>query len=205
MLTLGISTSSKYPSAAVANGCVLLSFCTDKSGRSHSATLMELTEAALLKAGVDKSQLEAIAVDVGPGSFTGVRIGVSCANAMAYALGIPVIPVCSLMALRNGAEREGTVASVIDCRNGNCYAAVFEDGEAITAPCAAVTSEVLAALPADTVVCGDPSGWQGQGIAAAPTASLVLLEAAMEEVAPTAYAVPTYLRPSQAERMKNNA
>ena len=202
MLTLGISTSSKYPSAAVIRGDELLSICKDNSGRSHSSTLMGLIDEALLQAGVDKTELGAIAVDIGPGSFTGVRIGVSCANAMAFALGIPVIPVCSLTALCAYENMNGTVASVIDCRNGNCYAAVFEDGRTALEPTAAVTAEILAALPADAVVCGDVKDTGRRYGRMYPDAGGVLLAAANRHIDPVPCAVPTYLRPSQAERMK---
>ena len=98
MILLCISTSAKRPSAAVMKRHLgreaVVSYCVEsRPGVSHSESLMALIEEALDAAQVDKTELEAIAVDVGPGSFTGVRIGVSCANAMALALGIPVIVV----------------------------------------------------------------------------------------------------------------
>lgn len=202
MILLGISTSAKRPSAAVMKRHLgreaVVSYCVEsRPGVSHSESLMALIEEALDAAQVDKTELEAIAVDVGPGSFTGVRIGVSCANAMALALGIPVIPVCSLAALRADIPEEGIVASFIDCRNGNCYAAVYEGAGESIPPCAAVTDEVKAALPEDAVIVGDCFGKSQY-----PDARLVLLEAAKGRIAPCEQAVPTYLRPSQAERMR---
>ena len=129
MLMLGISTSSKNPSAAVMRGGELLSSFTDKSGRSHAETLMGLIEESLDTAGVTQSDLDAIAVDVGPGSFTGVRIGVSCANAMAFALGIKVLPVSSLASMRRAVYGGGLVCCLLDARNGLGYAAVYRDGD----------------------------------------------------------------------------
>lgn len=204
MLMLGISTSSKNPSAAVMDdgfeGRRILSFNIDAdSGRSHSEVLMELIERSLNEAGIEKTDLNAVAVDIGPGSFTGVRIGVSCANAIAFALGIPVIPVCSLYALLASLPRRGCSAAIVDCRNGNCYAAVRTDGEETLAPCAAVTEEVLSMLPDDASICGDAACIDG---ARYPDAKLVLFEAARGNIAPAAQATPLYLRPSQAERMK---
>lgn len=202
MVILGISTSAKRPSTAVLAPRFgreeVLSFCTDKNpGRSHSEVLMRLVEDALRLAEVDKISLDAIAVDVGPGSFTGVRIGVSCANAMAMALGIPIVPVCSLAALAADLQPFGTAASLIDCRGGNCYARVIKDGEEVISPCAAVTDEVVRSLPDGALTIGDcfePKTY--------PDARLVLVEAAKGRIAPVSQAVPMYLRPSQAERMR---
>ncbi|MBR3382180.1 MAG: tRNA (adenosine(37)-N6)-threonylcarbamoyltransferase complex dimerization subunit type 1 TsaB [Clostridia bacterium] len=206
MLILGISSSSKYASAAVTDterdlaGPVSF-FIETRPGISHSTSLMRLIEDALSCAGCGKDDLGAIAVDVGPGSFTGVRIGVSCANAMAFALGVPVIPVCSLAALKQRAEVSGTVASLIDCRNGNCYAAVYEDGKEIVSPCAAVTDEILKSLHEGAVVCGDVFS---KDIDSYPDAAAVLKEAVSGRIAPSKQAVPMYLRPSQAERMRKS-
>ena len=197
MLMLGISTSGREPSVGVSEDDVLICLFKDTSGASYSETLMDLIESAVEKAGISLSDLGAIAVDVGPGSFTGVRIGVSCANAMAAALGIPVIPVSSLAALRNLEDGDGAVAALIDCRNGNCYAALYVDGEESVAPCAAVTEEFVKKLPEGTRFTGDCLGRRD-----VPGAGLVLNEA-FENGRPVKEAVPMYLRPSQAERMKN--
>lgn len=197
MLILGISTSSKKPSVAVMKDGVIISFICDESGRSHSATLMALLEEALDKAFAQTKDLDAIAVDIGPGSFTGVRIGVSCANALASALSIPVIPVCSLDAMRRSVPEEGTVCTLIDCRNGNCYAAVYKDGATVCEPCPAETEEILSSLSDDARVIGDCFDEKTY-----PDARLVLIEASMSRQTPVSEASPMYLRPSQAERMK---
>ncbi|MBO4563338.1 MAG: tRNA (adenosine(37)-N6)-threonylcarbamoyltransferase complex dimerization subunit type 1 TsaB [Clostridia bacterium] len=195
MLTLGISTSSKNPSAAVMRDGDVISFRIDESGRSHSAVLMSLIEGALKDAAAAPSELDLIAVDIGPGSFTGVRIGVSCANAMAFALGIKVVPVCSLAAIRNLVPEDSVVCSLIDCRNGNCYAALYRDVECIMEPSAAVIAEVL---PSDGAsIVGDCCGRQDH-----PNARLVLAEANKGMIEALPEAVPMYLRPSQAERMR---
>lgn len=195
MLILGISTSSKDPSAAVSREGVLISSAVSSGGGSHSAVLMGLIDNAIHDAGIKLEELDAIAVDVGPGSFTGVRIGVSCANAMAMALGIPVIPVSSLAALRHAADESGTVCALIDCRNGNCYSALYENGVEKAAPAAEVTENVIASLPEDAGIVGDCFGQSEH-----PNAVLVLIEANKNGTT-CKEAVPMYLRPSQAERM----
>ena len=198
MLILGISTSSKYPSAAVMRGEELLSFMEDTSGRSHSETLLGLVESALSEAGIDKCELDRIAVDIGPGSFTGVRIGVSCANAMAYALGVKVIPVSSLRAIAEAGFESDLVAPMIDCRNGNCYAALYCRGEEMIAPKPAVISEFIASLPDGCVKAGDCFPERNDK----PDAKLVLKAALKLADSAANEAVPMYLRPSQAERMR---
>lgn len=200
MLILAISTSSKNCSAAVFTdrGSFIRE---DSTNTSHSAKLMGLIEQALDAAGVSKRDIETIAVDIGPGSFTGVRIGVSCANAMAYALGVPLIPVCSLDAMIPSFGAEGVFAALIDCRNGNCYAEVAENGAVILPPCAAVTAEVLAGLPEGAVILGDVK--EANFLPNMPGAGRVALRALRGDIEPVKYAVPMYLRPSQAERMKN--
>ena len=205
MLTLGISTSSKQPSAAVMRGGEIISFRRDDSGSSHSATLMGLIENALDDAGVKAKDLDAIAVDIGPGSFTGVRIGVSCANAMAFALGIKVIPVSSLAAMRRAVYGGGLVCCLLDARNGNGYAAVYRDGECVKEPYPCVVSELAAEFPPEEAAyIGDEKNLCAE---CAPEASLVLREARAVlaekgEACLQNEAVPMYLRPSQAERTR---
>ena len=198
MLMLGISTSGREPSVGISRDGIGMGLFGDTSGASYSETLMGLIERAVFDAGTELNDLDAIAVDVGPGSFTGVRIGVSCANAMAEALGIPMIPVSSLAALRRLENTVGYVAALIDCRNGNCYAALYKDGEEEILPCAAVTEEFLSRLPEGTRLVGDCHGRRD-----IPNAELVLKEA-FENGRAQREAVPMYLRPSQAERMKKN-
>lgn len=197
MLMLGISTSSKNPSVAVMEDGKILNCMVDKSGKSHSATLMTLMEKSLNAADASIKDVGCIAVDVGPGSFTGVRIGVSCANALAYSLGVGVIPVCSLAALRNRIPEKGTVCVLLDCRNGNCYAAAYENGREVMSPCPEKTDVILNSMPEGTAFIGDC----GEN-AEYPDAGLVLLEAAKNIIPEGTEAVPMYLRPSQAERMR---
>ena len=109
----------------------------------HAARLMLLIEQALGQAGVDWGAVERIAVGVGPGGFTGLRIGVATARALAQGHGLPLVPVGSLEALALGAGGAGAVAAVLDARRGEVFAGVWEDGRERSAP-AAVAPEVLA-------------------------------------------------------------
>ena len=84
MKLIAISTSSKNPSAAILKDDGSIVMKLDESGRPHSVSLMPLLDELLEENGMSVADADAIAVDVGPGSFTGVRIGVSAANALAF-------------------------------------------------------------------------------------------------------------------------
>lgn len=199
MLILGISTSSKNPSAAIMRDGEIAAYKEDVSGRSHSETLLTLIEEAMAEAGTEKSALDAIAVDIGPGSFTGVRIGVSCANAMAFSLGISVIPVSSLRALAELGRKDFFTAAMIDCRNGNCYAALYLNGEDVIPPEPAEIKPFFDMLPDLCYLVGDCALFQRGD---KPNAKLVLKAAEHMKDRAVKEAVPLYLRPSQAERMR---
>ena len=196
MKLLAVSTSAKLPSAALFCG-EDIKLLEDASSAPHSVSLMPLVDRLLSENGLSASDIDLFAADIGPGSFTGVRIGVSAVNAMAFALQKPIVPVSSLAALRHAAKDPlGRVCAMLDCRNGNGYAAVFEGGECIMEPCACVKSELLGRLGEYELV-----GESGQ-----TDARLVLLEALemlkKDPSCAVSSAVPLYLRPSQAERMK---
>ena len=108
MIILAVSTSAKYPSAALCSDSDssrrTIIVQTDESGKPHSVSLMPLIDSMLEKAGLQLSDIDLFAVDAGPGSFTGVRIGVTTVNAFAYAEKKPIAAVSSLAALRHAAQ-----------------------------------------------------------------------------------------------------
>lgn len=96
--------------------------------RGQADRLIELIEAALRAAGAGYGDLDLIAVDRGPGSFTGVRTGVAAARGLALATGLPVLPVTSLEALASGvtADASTPILAVIDARRGEVYVQAFD-------------------------------------------------------------------------------
>lgn len=217
MLILALSTSGGIASAAL--------YDTDRDilfekrgaeGKTHSETIMPITDALLSENGVLAGDIDLFAADIGPGSFTGVRIGVCAANAMAMATGRPVAGVSSLVALRHNADREGSVCTLIDARNGNGYAARFLGDSCVLSPSPVVILDFVPSLPHHTLFIGDGAVISHELILKAmPTAeflngkSNVLTAKAVAKEALISYhkgeakreVMPLYLRPSQAERL----
>lgn len=217
MRLLALSTSQSVASAAVLQDGEIVKLIRDDSGRTHSEMLMPMVERCLNELGLELEAIDAIAVDTGPGSFTGVRIGVCAANAMAMALGKSVIGVDSLTALyHNVIKANGTVCALIDARNGNGYAALFKQGMVLDAPRAVVINEYIGTLPHDVLFVGDGSVVYAEEITKAlPNAvfaqaeeNLLLADAVamaalkkLDSGETSGYTLPLYLRPSQAERV----
>jgi tRNA threonylcarbamoyladenosine biosynthesis protein TsaB len=118
----------------------------------HSSRLLPLVEAALAAAGSGWADVERIAVGVGPGGFTGLRLGIATARALVQARGLPLVGVSSLEALAAGADETGDPAgdrpilAVIDARRGEVFAAAWHRGEPILEPLAIAPADLATRL-----------------------------------------------------------
>ena len=126
MLILAFETSAKAASVALMENGKLLGEGYQNTGLTHSQTLMVMAEDLLKAAGKTAADVTAVAVAEGPGSFTGVRIGVAAAKGFAWGAEIPCYGVSTLeaMAASLGAW-EGTVCPVMDARRSQVYNALF--------------------------------------------------------------------------------
>ena len=126
MKILALETSAKAVSAAVSeNGRILASGYQD-TGLTHSRTLMPIVEHILKNTDLKLSDMDAIAVAVGPGSFTGIRIGVSAAKGLAFSVDKPAVGVSTLAAMaRNAAFADGLIVCAMDARRDQVYNALF--------------------------------------------------------------------------------
>ena len=126
MLILAFETSAKAASVALTQDGNLLGESYQNTGLTHSQTLMVMAEDMLKAAGKSMADVTAVAVAEGPGSFTGVRIGVAAAKGFAWGKNIPCYGVSTLeaMALGLGAW-EGFVCPVMDARRSQVYNALF--------------------------------------------------------------------------------
>ncbi len=127
MKILALETSAKSVSAAVVENGAVLASAYQNMGLTHSVTLMPLVDSMLKNAGLTAKDMELIAVAAGPGSFTGLRIGVSAAKGLAWALELPCCGVSTLEAMAENARAfEGTVICAMDARRQQIYNAVFD-------------------------------------------------------------------------------
>ncbi len=118
--------------------------CVLDLGKGHAEHLMAVIGTALAEAGSTYTDLDAIAVSVGPGSFTGVRVGVAAARGLALALNIPAIGITTLAALARGARDDNpgrAVAASIDAGRGQSYLATFSAAGELTFGPAALAVE----------------------------------------------------------------
>ena len=163
--------------------------------RRHAESVLPAAEELLFAHGLSTADMDAFAADVGPGSFTGVRIGVCMANALGAAHHKSVVPVNALETLAFP-YRGQTVCALIDARNGNGYGAVYRNGAVLIEPCACVIDEFTANLPEDCRIVGTATN-DPQMPSAASVARIAAERHGEEEI------VPLYLKLSQAERMWN--
>ena len=127
MKLLALDTSSSVAGAAVLSDGKLISEEYRDHRRTHSEIILPMAERVLSAVELDVSDMDAFAVNIGPGSFTGVRIGVCAVNAMAAALNKPVVPVDALEALAYHAAFYGdTVCPLLDARGEQIYGARFD-------------------------------------------------------------------------------
>ena len=126
MLILAFETSAKAGSVALHDGKTLLGESYCNTGLTHSQTLMTMAEDLLKTCGHTPQDVTAVAVAAGPGSFTGVRIGVAAAKGFAWGAEIPCHGVSTLEAMaQNLGAHQGHVLPVMDARREQVYNAVF--------------------------------------------------------------------------------
>ena len=223
MTVLAIDSSGAAASAAVTDDEKLLSSFSVASAEKHSATLLPMAERALECAGKKISDVDLFAVVAGPGSFTGVRIGVSLVKGLAFGSGKPIASVSSLEALAyNLCGFDGIACPVMDARRGQFYNALFRGGKRLTGdrliPAAELEKE-LAAYDCPVYMTGD-----GYALARLLIRADNIRETPHRLTVSDAYSAavcglnnfregreiytdetlqPVYLRPSQAERTRN--
>jgi tRNA threonylcarbamoyladenosine biosynthesis protein TsaB len=134
MNLLAIETSTESCSVALLHGGALIER-SELAPRRHAELVLPMAESLLAEAGLKRAQLDGIAVGRGPGAFTGVRLAISVAQGLAFALDLPVVTVSSLAALAMQApQNDAAILAVMDARMGEVYACAFEKGtEAINA------------------------------------------------------------------------
>jgi len=205
---LGIETSTSQASASlIENGRVVSSRSCSRPKQSAEQLLPMIAE-LLAAAGWSRTALDRIGVSLGPGSFTGLRVGIACAQGLSLGLGIPLIGVTSLRAMARAVPDSlpGLRCPLLDARRGELFAAAYRAGPSaveVLAPLAVPAASARATLESSLDA---PIVWIGSGLgpaqiepsfrspeADAPAASVVGQLA--EELNPDEHpAVPVYVR-----------
>jgi len=130
MIVLAVDTTTPSGSVALLEDGVLLGEVNLESPGTHSARLLRSVDFLLGVHGRDVKDVDAFAVAAGPGSFTGIRIGVGAVQSLAFASGKPVAPVSTLLALASKLAADGArlVCPLLDAKKDELYAALFEAG-----------------------------------------------------------------------------
>ena len=127
MLTLAFESSAKAASVALCDGGTLVAQSTQICGQTHSVTLLPMAQDLLKNAGKTLEDVELFAVAHGPGSFTGIRIGVSTVKGLAWGCDKPAVGVSTLEAMAwHGLAAGGLVCPVMDARRSQVYNALFQ-------------------------------------------------------------------------------
>lgn len=154
MLYLGIDTSDKYLFVCLYKDQTKLSYTCYEAWQRQSEYLVEEIEKAFLSSGVSKKDLEAVISSVGPGSYTGVRIGLTVAKTIAFSLNIPLYLVSSLEMLQDFPK---PCICLSNARSKRSYFGAYENGLPVVEDCIKTNDEVrsyIAEHP-DYVLCGD--------------------------------------------------
>ncbi len=218
MLTLALDSTANTATCALERDGRMLALYTENGILTHSEALLPMIENMLEKAAVKLSDVDRFAVSVGPGSFTGVRIGVAIIKGLAFAQNKPCIGVSTLAALNKNLEGlGGYVVPTMDARRNQVYTAIFKDGERLTEdmliPLDELKDKLLSLGVKSFHLCGDgyylsKSYFDNTELLALETPALLIPQNAFsvallaEDGEPISdrELAPLYLRASQAER-----
>jgi len=210
---LGIETSGGRGGIALLDGGQVRGTRLFEKGMVHGREIAPSIESLLDEMRVQLATLDLIACDLGPGSYTGLRVGLAAAKGLAFALRKPLVGVASLDAMADQARGLSRVlCPAIDAKWDQIYGAVYEDGRRVTGYLAEKPAEFVARIPKDALVLGDALEAYGELFRDRPCGPRELWDPKPESIArlgerlhdegvrhDAATLVPLYLRPTEAE------
>lgn len=201
MIVLALDTALPACSVAVLDGERVLAAMSEPMTRGHQERLAPMVGEAMAAAGIAFADLQRIGVTVGPGSFTGLRVGLAFAKGLALALDLPCVGIGALPALAASAQARGLVAACIDAKRGQVYLELFDEGRPLGEAEALSLEEAVARLaasgPVTLVGSGGPllgaklAGVAVEALEAADPVALARLAVAVADPEPPR---PIYLR-----------
>ena len=157
-MILALDTSGEQACGAIVSDIVLGEFTINAHHGTkswhHSEVLMPAVEFLFNTTGLSLSMIEYIAVTIGPGSFTGIKIAAACAMGLARGTGLSIIPVPTLDAMAENIITYKTIIPMLDARGGQVYSAMYKNGERLTDYIASNVQDVLEEKT-DIIVLGD--------------------------------------------------
>jgi tRNA threonylcarbamoyladenosine biosynthesis protein TsaB len=136
VVVLGLETSGQYGSVALLDANKIVGFADHNEPNAHAEQLLPLVNAAMGEARCSRRDISRIAVGIGPGNFTGLRVGISFGQGLGIGLGIPIVGICSLAAMARAITANCSVKLIVrDARRDELFCAAFDNhGTAILAP-----------------------------------------------------------------------
>jgi len=218
MPILSFDTTTKVASVAVVQGTAVLCEVSLGHVQNHAARLLPVVDFALEQANVKRPDIKQIAVGAGPGSFTGLRIGLSLAKGLAEGLGVPLVLLSTLEVLANElCFFSGVVIPLLDAQRQEYYAAAFRSGQGVStrlSPDMLIKKEDFAAwahsFGSPVLLTGEAAPLPGvaseffvaPNFLAAPRAAIVGILSQGRMPTDPKYALPNYIRTSSAQAKK---
>jgi tRNA threonylcarbamoyladenosine biosynthesis protein TsaB len=210
---LGIETSGGRGGIALLDGDQVLGTRLFEKGMVHGREIAPSIEAILKDAGLAVGAIDLVACDIGPGSYTGLRVGLAAAKGLVLALRTPLVGVASLDAIADAARDQARVlCPALDAKWEQIYGAVYEDGRRISEYLAEKPDVFVTRVPKDALVLGDALDAYGELFRDRPRGPRTLWDPKPESIAllgrrlfesgtrhDAATLVPLYLRPTEAE------
>lgn len=203
MLVLALDTALTAATAVVGRDGAVLCAKVEPMARGHQEAIAPLTEAAMAEAGVGFAALDRIAVTVGPGSFTGLRVGLAFAKGLALAWSTPLVGLGSLEALAESDDHPGRRLAVIDAGRGQVYRQWFDGEVARTSP-AQIPLDAIQREAAEAgafTACGSGASILGMTAAVEHSTPPALVRLAERAPAPDGPPRPMYLRSPDAKTL----
>lgn len=216
MITLAIDTASQICAVAIVENGTPLACVSENIGKGHAEKLIDQIVAATKESNISLARIDRLAVDIGPGSFTGVRIGVATSRALSLALSKVAIGVSSLEAIAFDAHKvfpENTVVSVIDAGRDMVYRQDFDQN---LFPLAAAqlqsNKDIIDTIGKNAVVAGPYAATIGEMLAshgheiyAVAAPDIVSFALLAEQKTPDCLPKPLYLRAADAKQQRSFA